>query len=47
LTDKLSNKDKQDWQNFIDSSEKLYNKDKLTYCGLMKEQNQNQIYQQS
>jgi len=28
LTDKLSNKDKQDWQNFIDSSEKLYNKDK-------------------
>ena len=28
MTDKLSNKDKQDWQNFIDSSEKLYNKDK-------------------
>ena len=28
MTDRLSNKDKQDWQNFIDSSEKLYNKDK-------------------
>ena len=28
MTDKLSNKDKQDWQNFIDSSEKLYNNDK-------------------
>ena len=28
MTDKLSKKDKQDWQNFIDSSEKLYNKDK-------------------
>ena len=28
LTDKLSDKDKKDWQNFISSSEKVENKDK-------------------
>ena len=27
MTNKLSNKDKKDWQNFLDSSEKLQNKD--------------------
>jgi len=27
LTNKLSDKDKKDWQNFLDSSEKLHNKD--------------------
>tara|TARA_B100001027_G_C16202315_1_gene301161 strand:- start:33 stop:446 length:414 start_codon:yes stop_codon:yes gene_type:complete len=27
LTNKLSNKDKKDWQNFLDSSEKLQSKD--------------------
>ena len=27
MTNKLSNKDKKDWQNFLDSSEKLHNKD--------------------
>jgi len=27
LTNKLSDKDKKDWQNFLDSSEKLQNKD--------------------
>ena len=27
MTDKLSDKDKKDWQNFLDSSEKLQNKD--------------------
>ena len=30
LTDKLSDKDKKDWQNFISSSEKVENKDKDT-----------------
>jgi len=28
LTNKLSDKDKKDWQKFIESSEKLYNKEK-------------------
>ena len=28
MTDKLSDKDKKDWQNFINSSEKIENKDK-------------------
>ena len=27
MTNKLSDKDKKDWQNFLDSSEKLHNKD--------------------
>jgi len=27
LTNKLSDKDKEDWQKFLDSSDKLYNKD--------------------
>ena len=27
MTNKLSNKDKKDWQNFLDSSEKLHSKD--------------------
>ena len=27
MTNKLSDKDKKDWQKFLDSSEKLYNKD--------------------
>ena len=27
MTNKLSNKDKKDWQNFLDSSEKLQSKD--------------------
>jgi DNA-nicking Smr family endonuclease len=27
LTNKLSNKDKKDWQNFLDSTEKLHSKD--------------------
>ena len=27
MTNKLSNKDKKDWQEFLDSSDKLYNKD--------------------
>ena len=27
MTNKLSNKDKKDWQNFLDSTEKLHNKD--------------------
>jgi len=30
LTKKLSDKDKKDWQNFLESSEKLDNKDKET-----------------
>ena len=30
MTKKLSHKDKQDWQNFLESSEKLDNKDKET-----------------
>ena len=30
MTNKLSDKDKKDWQNFIESSEKLDNKDKET-----------------
>ena len=28
MTNKLSDKDKKDWQNFLESSEKLHNKDK-------------------
>ena len=28
MTNKLSDKDKKDWQNFLESSEKLDNKDK-------------------
>ena len=30
MTNKLSDKDKKDWQNFLESSEKLVNKDKET-----------------
>ena len=30
MSDKLSDKDKKDWQNFLESSEKLDNKDKET-----------------
>jgi len=29
LSDKISNKDKKDWENFISSSDKLQNKDKV------------------
>ena len=31
LTDKLSDKDKKDWQNFLNSSDKLENKDKVIF----------------